>query len=322
MKVGTTAPKGATTEELVDHPAHYGGADNPYEVFKVVEAWGLDQDAYLFTAVKYLARQGKKEGEPVERDLRKAIKYIEQRLSTSAPNLNPLIKLYGDGIGKVELVDHMGDDKRIVNAARVSFGKDADEPFDEEKDTKLLQYLLSNRHTSPFEHCAITWKFTVPLFVRSQHHRHRTWAYNEISRRYTSDNPQFFCPRTFRTQHEKNRQASNNDAFNPHTSSGDPNFAGHPVSDVVTAHVSASLAVYEEMLRVGVAREQARMVLPQNLYTEYYGTVSLHNAFGFLRLRLDDHAQWEIRVVAEAMLMHLESLFPVATAAFKQTLGA
>jgi len=219
----------------------------------------------------------------------------------------------GDQIGRVDLISHMGDDKRIVNAARVSFGKDNDEPFDPERDTKLIKYLLTNGHTSPFEHCSITWRFTVPLFVRSQHHRHRTWAYNEVSRRYTSEELEFYLPQTFRSQHEKNRQASNEDAFNPWISP-----LQGCASDIVRHAVLKSKAVYHALLTAGVAREQARMVLPQNLYTSYYGTVSLHNAFGFLRQRLDAHAQWEIRRVAEAMRDDLRGLFPAAMAAFEE----
>ena len=119
------------------------------------------------------------------------------------------VELYGDGIGTVEYVEHMGSDLTIVNSARVSFGKHK-ETLDE-KDEKLIKYLIKHRHTSPFEHCSVTFRFTVPLFVRSQHHRHRTWAYNEISRRYTSFDIQFYEPNSFRSQHQSNRQASNSD---------------------------------------------------------------------------------------------------------------
>jgi thymidylate synthase (FAD) len=227
------------------------------------------------------------------------------------------IKLYeqvGDSIGKVELVDWMGDDKRVVNAARVSFGKDSDVPFSE-KDDELINYLLANRHTSPFEHCSITWKFVVPLFVRGQHHRHRTWSYNEISRRYTDENIQFYLPKVFRSQHVKNKQASNDDAFNPTMTDG------RYASSWLAEHTEHCVAFYNEMLHCGIAREQARMVLPQNMYTEYYGTVDLHNAMHFLNLRLDPHSQWEIRRVAEAMRAHLEQLFPASMRAYQRVYG-
>jgi thymidylate synthase (FAD) len=116
------------------------------------------------------------------------------------------IYLYDDKVGSVEYISHMGSDLSVVNAARVSFGAQKREL--DEKDIKLINYLMSHNHTSPFEHCAITMRFVVPLFIRSQHHRHRTWAYNEISRRYTSVDMKFYEPKMFRGQHQSNRQAS------------------------------------------------------------------------------------------------------------------
>ena len=123
------------------------------------------------------------------------------------------IELFQDKIGAVEYVSHMGNDLTIVNAARVSFAVEKESM--DEKDQKLIKYLLKHNHTSPFEHCAITMRFTVPLFIRSQHHRHRTWAYNEISRRYTGVDMKFYSPEKFRTQHKSNRQASNNETIDP-----------------------------------------------------------------------------------------------------------
>ena len=123
------------------------------------------------------------------------------------------VDLYGDGIGAVEYISHMGNDLSIVNAARVSFGAEKQEL--DGKDMKLIKYLVKHNHTSPFEHCAITMRFTVPLFIRSQHHRHRTWSYNEISRRYTSVDMEFYQPEEFRTQHKSNRQASTETLINP-----------------------------------------------------------------------------------------------------------
>ena len=135
------------------------------------------------------------------------------------------VDLFGDEIGAVEYVSHMGSDLSVVNAARVSFGAEKEEV--DEKDIKLINYLMSHNHSSPFEHCVLTFKFTVPLFIRSQHHRHRTWAYNEISRRYTSVDIQFYEPREFRTQHKSNRQASNDELTDPIV---EYNRAGLPVS--------------------------------------------------------------------------------------------
>ena len=107
----------------------------------------------------------------------------------------------------------MGSDLTIVNAARVSFGKQKE--FMDDRDRKLISYLAKHKHTSTFEHNVATFRFTVPLFIRSQHMRHRTWAYNEISRRYTDVDMRFYEPEGFRTQHQSNRQASNNEIINP-----------------------------------------------------------------------------------------------------------
>ena len=123
------------------------------------------------------------------------------------------VDLFGDDIGSVEYVKHDGEDVMFVNAARVSFGAHKEKIDD--KDIKLIRYLINHNHTSPFEHCSITFRFVVPIFIRSQHHRHRTWSYNEISRRYTSVDMQFYEPESFRTQHKSNRQASNDDMINP-----------------------------------------------------------------------------------------------------------
>ena len=120
---------------------------------------------------------------------------------------NKRIEIYGDGIGCVELVEHLGGDLSVVNSARVSFG--VHKEFLEEKDEKLIEYLVKHKHTSTLEHCVLTFRFKVPLFIRSQHHRHRTWSYNEISRRYTDIDIQFYEPKEYRTQHKSNRQASN-----------------------------------------------------------------------------------------------------------------
>ena len=113
------------------------------------------------------------------------------------------VELYDDGIGFVELVDHLGSDLSVVNSARVSFGNHKEEV--DEKDEKLIKYLIKHKHTSTLEHCAVTFRFKVPLFISKQHMRHRTWSYNEISRRYTDFNIEFYEPKAFRKQSESNR---------------------------------------------------------------------------------------------------------------------
>lgn len=235
------------------------------------------------------------------------------------------IFLYGDNIGRVDYVSHMGSDLTVVNSARVSFG-DSKLELDN-RDRKLIRYLVSHKHTSTLEHCLITYKFTVPLYIRSQHHRHRTWSYNEISRRYTEKDLQFYCPREFRTQHKSNRQASNTEELiDPHLfkKDSDPLIpAFHPkASESYEHHCQHSLRLFNELVSKGVCREQARGVLPQTLYTEYYGTVNLNNLLKFVSLRLHDGAQWEIQKVAEACLEIATDLFPVTVGAYRSIVGS
>ena len=231
------------------------------------------------------------------------------------------VELYGDGIGYVEYIDHMGTDTTVVNAARVSFGKH--KQVMDEKDERLLKYLIKHRHTSPFEHCSVTFRFTVPLFVRSQHHRHRTWAYNEISRRYTSYDIQFYEPKEFRSQHKSNRQASVLDSrIDPvlYPDLSDMDF-GVKASDAVKNHHRKSLSLFELLISKGVCREQARGVLPQNMYTQYYGTVNMSNLLKFVDLRTHEGAQWEIAKVGEACLDIAMGLWPVSISSWRETRG-
>ena len=225
------------------------------------------------------------------------------------------IELYGDGVGAVEYVDHMGDDLTIVNSARVSFGKQKNELDD--KDLKLIRYLISHKHTSTLEHNNVTFRFIVPLFIRSQHHRHRTWSYNEISRRYTAERLRFYTPEQFRKQSKSNRQASVSETINPllscHSSSS-PTEA----SDLVRQHNMISLKLYNSMLNADICREQARGVLPQSLYTEYYGTTNLNNLLKFYELRTHEGAQWEIRQLAYACMTIASELWPKTIEAYTE----
>ena len=228
------------------------------------------------------------------------------------------IELYDDGIGAVEYISHMGDDSTVVNAARVSFGKRIDTLND--RDKKLIRYLIAHKHTSTLEHNVITFRFVVPLFVRSQHHRHRTWSYNEISRRYTDVDIRFYEPTAFRTQHQSNRQASNIDELIdpvviPDLS--DPDY-GITASIVISDHHQTSLILYNSLIKAGVCREQARGVLPQNLYTEYYGTVNLNNLLKFVALRIHSGAQWEIQQLAKACLKIAKNCWPETIGAYEE----
>ncbi len=203
-----------------------------------------------------------------------------------------------DGQGWVGLIDHLGSEISIVNAARVSFGKLREEMDD--RDHVLLEYLIDNRHTSPLEHVVFTFSIHCPLFVRGQWHRHRTWSYNEISRRYTEINMEFYTPPKLRIQAENNRQAS----------LADPNFDDSALRKKISDHNQASLDLYEELLEDGVCREQARGVLPQNMMVTYWGTVNLSNLLHFLELRDSEHAQWEIREYAIAIKKLIKPIIP------------
>lgn len=228
-----------------------------------------------------------------------------------------LYKDVGDNIGAVEYVQHMGTDLTVVNSARVSFGKSKDEL--DERDEKLIKYLIKHRHTSTLEHNNVTFRFTVPLFIRSQHHRHRTWSFNEVSRRYTEENIRFYEPNEFRTQHVSNRQASNADhLINPQISHGHSSIDARAA---YTEHNRSSVQLYNELINAGVCREQARGVLPMSLYTEYYGTVDLSNLLKFVDLRTHDGAQQEIQVVAKACLKIAEDLWPVTVSAYREVNG-
>ena len=226
------------------------------------------------------------------------------------------IDLFGDGIGAVEYISHMGSDLSVVNAARVSFGSEKEEV--DEKDIKLINYLMEHNHSSPFEHCAVTFRFTVPRFIRSQHHRHRTWAYNEISRRYTAVDISFYEPKKFRQQHRSNRQASTDDLINPVLNSSYMSLGYENAETAVRMHNNKSLSLYKALMDSGVCREQARGVLPQNLYTQYYGTVNLHNLLKFVSLRSHAGAQWEIQQVAEACLKIVEDKFPNSVESYRK----
>ena len=220
--------------------------------------------------------------------------------------------LYEDKKCFVDLVDYVGSDLSVVNSARVSFGKHKAEL--DEKDKKLIKYLIKHKHTSTLEHCFVTFRVKVPLFVRSQHHRHRTWSYNEISRRYTDFDIQFYEPVAFRTQHESNRQASNaEELVNPVLSNWNLE-----ASESIRHHHQASLQLFEDLIEAGVCREQARGVLPQNMYTEYYASANLNNILKFIDLRTHEGAQWEIQEMAKGMLKIIEKLYPVTVGAYRE----
>jgi len=210
--------------------------------------------------------------------------------------------------GLVRLVDHMGSDLSVVRAARVSY--DADwRDTDGDKDAKLIQYLLANRHTSPFEAVCFTFEVKAPIFVLRQWHRHRTWSYNEISARYAELPEEFYVPELSQitTQHTSNKQMRT-DAVNP---------SAKFMQMYMQKTAMDAFSLYHKMLEHGCPRELARSVLPVSTYSRMFATVDLHNLLHFLRLRLHRHAQYEIRVYAQALLDLVTPVVPNVIKAFR-----
>lgn len=210
--------------------------------------------------------------------------------------------------GFVRLVDYMGGDERIVQAARVSYGSGT-KSF--RQDRGLIHYLMRNDHTSPFEQVQLTFHTKMPIFVARQWVRHRTARLNEISGRYSVMEDTFYVPEAgnVRYQSDTNRQGS-----------GQPlePAEGQRVAQQMREEQQAAYMRYSQLLELGVARELARANLPLSLYTEWYWQIDLHNLFHFLRLRLDAHAQLEIRAYAEALAVCAQAVAPLAYEAFEE----
>lgn len=207
--------------------------------------------------------------------------------------------------GFVRLVDYMGSDDRIVQSARVSYGSGT-KSF--RQDRGLINYLLRNDHTSPFEQVQLTFHTKMPIFVARQWVRHRTARLNEISGRYSVMKDEFYVPdpAQMRGQSSDNKQARSEEQVE-----GASEMLAEMAADQAQVY-----AHYEQMIEKGLAREIARNNLPLSLYTEWYWQIDLHNLFHFLRLRLDAHAQYEIRVYAEAMARCAAAVAPLAYEAF------
>lgn len=203
--------------------------------------------------------------------------------------------------GIVSLKDAMGDDKSIARAARVSNGVLVDKGL--EADKKLINYLVEHRHGSPFEHVTFTFYIKCPLFVRSEWMRHRMASYNEISGRYVEYEPEFYKPWAFRKPASSNKQGSV-------AMDADDAWQLYPRA-IMEANDIDSYYRYTQLLHWGVAREMARMVLPVNLYTQFYFTVNARGLMNFLSLRTGDDAQWEIRQYADAIENIFENMLPL-----------
>ena len=209
--------------------------------------------------------------------------------------------------GFVSLVDFMGQDIDIVNAARISYGEESKEML--QKDTNLLNYLMAHKHTTPFEMCQIKFHIRCPMDVWRQWIRHRTASVNEYSTRYSGaiDSAHKTNADRWREQSTTNRQGSG-DALPLHT--------GKYLSSQEAELQIHARAVYEERIATGVAREQARKDLPLSTYTEAFWCINLHNLLNFLRLRLAPDAQYEIRSYANAVASIVKDLYPVTWQAF------
>lgn len=199
----------------------------------------------------------------------------------------------------VELINYMGSDELVVNAARVSFKKEVE--FFGDKDIRLIHYLAAHNHWTPFSHVMVTMREKVPVFVARQRFKHTVgFTYNEVSRRYVDDKPEFFYPDGWRKKAENKKQGSSDEVVNPNLlhiefmESYDDYFGG---SYEEVLYLCTKW--YDNAIEAGVAPEQARMVLPQSMYTEYYVTGSLAAWARAYKLRSEESSQQEIRELAE-----------------------
>jgi thymidylate synthase (FAD) len=211
--------------------------------------------------------------------------------------------------GFVRLVDYLGNDARIVQSARVSYGQGT-KTFREDKG--LINYLLRNDHTSPFEQVVMTFHIKLPIFVARQWIRHRTARVNEISGRYSVMKNEFYLPSTadIAYQSEDNKQGRATAKVPPKVQK--------QVLAIMDKYQKELYEKYEELLEYNIARELARINLPLSLYTEWYWQIDLHNLFHFLALRLDPHAQMEIRAYAEVIDRIARTVCPIAFDAFDE----
>lgn len=219
--------------------------------------------------------------------------------------------------GMVKLVGHLGNDLTVVNSARVSFGKH--KKVMDASDEKLIKYLAEHKHWSPFRHVQFQFHCKVPEFIARQWYKHvvgmsytsigegeKDHAWNEISMRYSSmDEADFYIPDAYRMQSADNRQASTDELVTY-------DLDGTPFSTMVTDVTFACKTAYEALTAAGIAREQARMILPLNIYTEFYWTTSLQGLVNFIQLRKHAGAQYEIQQYAMALESLVEDICPVS----------
>lgn len=226
--------------------------------------------------------------------------------------------------GHVGLIESMGGDLSIVRNARVSYDAEWRAGEDEGSDARLIRYLMKNGHNTPFESTTVTFDIKAPIFVLRQWHRHRTQSYNELSARYRPLPEEFYVPEEYLMgkQSEDNKQMRSIVSQTTYLTTATPADleTNKRVRRLMREHNRCAFDLYREFLAEGVPRELARTVLPVATYSHMFATANLHNWFNFLRERLHPHAQYEIRVYAEAMLEFLRTVAPVATAAFESTM--
>ena len=209
--------------------------------------------------------------------------------------------------GFVRVVDYMGNDSAIVQAARVSYGKGTKTI---NKDRGLIRYLLRNKHTTPFEMCEIKLHIKLPIFVARQWIRHRTANINEYSARYSVLEDEFYIP----NKDNVSFQSANN--FQGREDEAMLDKDANEIIDTISNFSEQSYDIYQNMIDKGLARELARVALPVNIYTQFYWKIDLHNLLHFIKLRADQHAQYEIRVYAEAIEDILKCWVPIVYEAY------
>lgn len=209
--------------------------------------------------------------------------------------------------GFVRLVDYYGGDQRIVQSARVSYGEGTKTVS---QDGALIDYLLRHQHTSPFEQVVMTFHLKMPIFVARQWVRHRTGRMNEVSGRYSIMKDEFYVPsaENVAPQSIDNKQGRSSEPFPPEQA--------EQIRKTIADGEEAAYKTYSSLVEQGLAREIARIDLPLSLYTEFYWEMDLHNLFHFLKLRLDSHAQLEIREYAKVILELCKAVAPLATSSF------
>ena len=213
---------------------------------------------------------------------------------------------------KVTYIDHMGSDLSVVNAARVSFGKTSEmdmsdqwgPPKLKDKDAKLIKYLAKHKHMSPFGHAFVSFHVKAPIFVARQLVKHKFIRWNEISRRYVDDDPEFYEPDVWRGRADDKKQGSG------------PALVDQEVH--VERQQRITFLLYKDMLKQGVCPEQARMVLPQSTMTEWYWSGSLDAFMDMCNLRCKLDTQYETRLVAEYILSEMINLFPISVEALRK----